>query len=335
MPLPSPSSPFACLLLGASFALAGCRCASSADDSTQGPNLLSPPATAPTPTALGAAATGTQPRTLLEWSETAYHTKLAFDGDALVLLTTKHLIRLTDRQPSAHWALPLDSRAAFFGDDVVYWDAGAVWIVGQTGGDPKRLGPLADAPQQFLGSERGFVWIESAASGGSLVRHFRGATAHTLYETQASIVASTMRDDRIYLVETTPQGWQLTGFSLDGTKLPPTTPRSTRTPAMLVAADGGVYYYDGPSSTVRRVGLGLGQETTLAEQVICSPLTVSIRVFCAQVGGLYEIPFDRREPRTLVSETGLVTSLTADEERLAWVVDVAAEKLAVRTLRLR
>lgn len=337
MPL-SPTSPLAPLLLGASLVLsAGCRRAPSSDEGRQDTSLLAAPTASPAPTALREVASGTQARTLFEAPESAYHTTLELDGDALVLLTTTHLIRLTEGRPPARWPLPLEGRAAFFGDSVVYWNAGAVWAVAKTGGEPKRLGTLADPPQLFLGSERGFVWLERTASGGSVLRHFRGDVPHTLYETQKQAVAPTMREDRIYFVENDPaQGWRLTGVSLDGKKLPPTTVRSGRTPSMLAAVSSGVYYYDGPSSSVRRLGLGLGEETTLAERVICSPLVVSIGVFCAQVGGLYEIPLDGRPTRPLVQEAGgPVTALTADEERLVWVVDVAAEKLAVRSLRLR
>lgn len=332
----SKASPVASLLFAACFALSGgCRRTPSSDESAQGTGLLAAPAS-PAPSAAPQAAQEERVRTLLQWPETAYHTSLALEGDTLVLLTATQLIRLTEGEPPAHQALPLGAGAAFAGDSVVYWDKGALWSVAKSGSEPKRLGPLPQPPQRLLGSERGVAWIERTPSGGSVVRRLQGDAAQVLYEAEEEVVAATMREDRLYFVEgNTATGWRLTGVSLDGKRLSPTPKRAGRTPAQLAAGDNGIYFYDGPTRSVRRVNHKLEGETTLAEETICSPLTLSISVFCAQVGGLYEVPLDGRPAKPLTLETGgPVTTLVADEKRVAWVVDVAADKLAVRSIAL-
>jgi hypothetical protein len=70
-------------------------------------------------------------------------------------------------------------------------------------------------------------------------------------------------------------------------------------------------------------------------QVVCSPLVVSSRVVCAQVGGLFEIAPAVRAPRPLAAErAGPITATAATDARAYWVAESGGERLIVRSVAL-
>jgi hypothetical protein len=72
----------------------------------------------------------------------------------------------------------------------------------------------------------------------------------------------------------------------------------------------------------------------VSTQVICSPLVVSSRVVCAQVGGLFDVPASGAAPRFLASErAGPITTTAATDDRAFWVAE-NGDGLIVRAVEL-
>ena len=104
---------------------------------------------------------------------------------------------------------------------------------------------------------------------------------------------------------------------------------------MLALGPDGVYFYDGPERGIRRLSFDLGREDAVSTNVICSPIAVSDRAICAQVGGLFDLPPGGNGPRFLASERqGPVTALAASGEQLFWVAESGNDRLVVRSAPL-
>jgi hypothetical protein len=85
---------------------------------------------------------------------------------------------------------------------------------------------------------------------------------------------------------------------------------------MLAAGPDGVYFYDGPKQGVRKLSFDLEREDAVSTHVVCSPLAVSTRVVCAQVGGLFELPTSGGTPRFLAAErAGPITATATTDHR--------------------
>jgi hypothetical protein len=165
---------------------------------------------------------------------------------------------------------------------------------------------------------------------------FAGKTPRVLYRTQDHIAAAAMLEDRMFFVERQADGsWRIGRVSTGEAGSAFSYVHRGRAPSMLVPAPDGIYFYDGPTRSVRRSSLDLKEETVFAENVICSPLAVSDRVVCGHVEGVFEIPGKGKAPRVLSPETvGPIAAIAADETRAVWVVDTAENQLAVRSLPL-
>jgi hypothetical protein len=108
-----------------------------------------------------------------------------------------------------------------------------------------------------------------------------------------------------------------------------------RPPASLARGPDGIYFYDGPKRGVRKLSFDLEREDAVATNVVCSPLVVSNRVVCAQVGGLFEVPASGGTPRFLAAErAGPITATAATDDRAFWVAENGNERLVVRSAAL-
>jgi len=141
--------------------------------------------------------------------------------------------------------------------------------------------------------------------------------------------------DAIYFVER-PAGsdWRIGRVPFAGGAPAFTPPRKGRAPAVLVAHHN-LFYYEGNGYEVRRLSPDLQHERSLVSGFVCSPITVSTHVYCAQVEGLFELRAEER-PHRLVpgSIARVVTDLAATPKRLLWILDAGADKLEVRDLAL-
>lgn len=330
------------MLLGTSLGLTtGCRCDSPRQDGETAESVAaSKGATATDGTAPDRSEPAPLPpqeaATLLEWQEAAYGTTLFVEETTVLLLTQTAVIRITEGAPAQKMSVPLGPGPALMGDSIVYWHDGAVRAVSKAGSEPRTLGPLPRQPQRFLATDHDFAWLERGPDGAFTLSTFRDKTPHVLYRTEEAIVSATMLADWVFFVERrADQSWRVGGASMSGKATAFSEPHSGRPPSMLASAEDGIYFYDGPTRSVRRLSPDLERETVLAKNVICSPLAVSDRVVCAHVGGIFEIPGEGIPPRTLsVAPKGPTATIAADRQRVVWVTDAGENQLAVRSLAL-
>lgn len=334
-----------CILLCSGMGLcAGCRCDSLPTERTQQSTAAAPTDAAATDPRLNdptanpetAASMPGLAKTLLDWKESAYGTTLLLDGPAVLLLTQTAIIHIPEGAPAQKMSVPLGPGPALMGDSIIYWHDGAVRAVSKQGSEPRTLGRLDRQPQRFIATQHGFVWLEGSPGGPFSLATFRGKTPQVLYRTEQPIVAATMLADWVFFVEVVAgTTWRIGGVSMAGKTAAFSDTHTGRPPSMLASAEDGIYFYDGPTRSVRRLSPDLEQEAVLTKDVICSPLSVSTRVACARVGGIFEIPGTGGAPRVLVSESkGATAAIAVDEQRLVWVVDTAENQLAVRSLVL-
>jgi len=104
---------------------------------------------------------------------------------------------------------------------------------------------------------------------------------------------------------------------------------------MLVAGPDGIYFYDGPDRGVLRVSFDLTQMHPVLENAICSPLTVSSRLVCAHLGGVFDVPHPGSKPRLIALETGgPIASIQATEKTVYWIVDSGKNQLTAKSAPL-
>lgn len=274
--------------------------------------------------------------TFLEWPESAYHAKLTIEDGAALLVTPTAAIRVSNGKPAEKMALPFGHTTAIFDDSIVYWHDGAIRAVTKAGEEPRTLAALEQEPVALFGSMARFGWLARSSHGAHSLHTLQGRSPRELYQTAHAVVAATMREDWVFFVERLEQAsWRAAGLSTIGHARAFSKTHGGRAPSMLATGKDGIYFYDGPTRSVRRLSPDLAQETVLAEGVICSPLAVSDRVVCGHVEGVFEIPHAGATPRILsVEKGGPIAAIAADETHAAWLVDSGSGQLRLRWLEL-
>lgn len=322
----APVSLFGWLLLAA----VGCSRPASQEraDESQRPlmsNVASAPAKAPRP----------QPRSLYQFDTSAYTATLAAadDDDSLYVLTSHAAHRLREGEPASRWALELGDTPALSTRGIVYWLDGALRVVPKRGGPADVLARVPRPPRRLCAAGENLAWVEPDETGTHL-RTLQGSEPRSLYRSPGELEALALMDDRAYFVERHHERWRLGTMALSGGSPRFTQPYATRTPALLVTA-GDVFFYDGPSSTVRRFSSGLEREDVVGRDVICSPLAVSARIYCSQISLLFELPRDGGPARVLAPKrSGTIAAMIATKTRLAWLLDVGENRTEVEVLPL-
>lgn len=334
----SPRLSLALLGLGAAFSV-GCRCDSS---SASRPD----PAGAHADASVSASPPGREaeePRsvigealTLLEWPESAYHAKLTLDGGSVLVVTPTAAIRVTNGKPAEKMALPFGHTATILDSSIAYWHDGALRAVAKAGEEPRTLAALEQQPVALFGSKDRLAWLTRAGDGTHSLHMLQGRSPRELYRTSLAVVAATMHDDGVFFVERLGDAaWRVGGLFAGGRTPVFSKKYSGRAPSMLAANQEGIYFYDGPTRSVRRLSLDLTQEAVIAPGVICSPLAVAERVVCAHVEGVFEIPRAGAAPRIVsVERGGPIAAIAASETHAAWLVDSDAGQLKLRWLEL-
>ena len=275
-----------------------------------------------------------EPSTLYQLDTSAYTATLAADEDeSLYVLTSHAAYRLRAGEPASHWALELGDTPALSSRGIVYWLDGALRMVPKQGGPAQILAKVPRPPQRLCAAGDNLAWVDPDASG-TILRTLDGSEPRSLYRSSGDIEALALMDDRAYFVERRREGWRLGTVGLGGGSPLFTEQHATRTPALLATA-GDVFFYDGPSSTVRRFSAGLEREDVVGRDVICSPLAVSERIYCSQISLLFELPRDGGPARSLAPKrTGTIAALVATKTRLAWLLDVGENRSEVEVLPL-
>jgi hypothetical protein len=233
----------------------------------------------------------------------------------------------------SHWALELGDTPVLSARGIVYWLDGALRMVPKRGGPAEVLANVARPPQRLCAARDNLAWVE-LDGGGSGLRTLVGSEPRSLYRSPGEIDALALMDDRAYFVERDHDRWRLGTVALGGGAPHFTQQYATRTPALLATA-GDVFFYDGPSSTVRRFSAGLDREDVVGRDVICSPLAVSERIYCSQISLLFELSRDGGPARLLAPKrSGTIVALVATKTRLAWLLDVGENRTEVEVLPL-
>lgn len=277
-----------------------------------------------------------EPTTLLEWKESAYGTTLYVRPSEVLLLTQTAALRLAGGRAPQRMSVSFGPGPALVGDTILYWHDGAVRGVDRHGSEPRRLGALERAPQRFLAAGDRFAWLDRDSNGTSSLRAFHGEKLRILYQTNRLIAAATTLEDWVFFVERAAgPSWKLGRVGLDGKPPAFSKEHPGRTPSMLASAEDGIYLYDGPNRSVLRLSPDLQEQRVVARTVICSPLAVSDRLVCAQVGGVFDVPVEGGPPRPLAPEpAGPIATIAADTERVVWVADAGERQLVVRSVPL-
>ncbi|MEO8182780.1 MAG: hypothetical protein ABI895_28440 [Deltaproteobacteria bacterium] len=274
--------------------------------------------------------------TLLEQATSAYHARLFADEEGVVLITQNGFAVFRSGEVAREHSLPLGPVAVRQSGSVVFWRSGWLRQISLGGDQDRPLVALTRAPQYLLASQRRLAWIDVDGKTRASLQTMSGDGVRVVYESEDRVCASVLRDAVVYWVLQSRDGsWRIGSIALDGQHRMLTAAHQGRPPAMLALGSDGVYFYDGPERGVRRLSFELDREDAVATQVICSPLVVSNRAICAQVGGLFDIPSGGTQPRFLVSErSGPVTALAATDDHVFWVAESGDEHLVVRTALL-
>lgn len=274
--------------------------------------------------------------TLLELAEPAYGVTLVSEPDGLYLLTRVAAYKVVPGKEPLRIPLDLGVGATLTQSSIVFWSKGSLFSVSKQGGEPRNVGKVEHQPALLVASGERFAWLERRDEKLSIQTLDR-EKPRTVYASPGSIDALVMLESSVFFVENQGDTWRIGSVPIDGGTPTFTSPRAGRPPSMLAARED-IFYYDGPRRSVLRLSQDFAHEQALADHFICSPIAVSDRVLCAQLGGLFEVPMDGRGPRLLTSDLrGPVSAITASSSSVFWVNDIGRsgeDKLALRTLPL-
>lgn len=272
-----------------------------------------------------------EPRSLGRLELSAYTSTLAADDESIYVLASSAAYRFTPGEPVARWAIELGDTPALAAGGFVYWLEGELRQVPKRGGPAETLAKVPQAPRRLCASGASIVW-EEPDQAASLLRTLDGSAPRTMYRSAGQIEALAVMDDQAYFVERSQQQWRLGTVALSGGAARFSEHRGARAPALLAAAHD-VFFYDGPSSSVRRFSSDLAREEVLARDVICSPLAVLDRVYCAQLSLLFDFSRDGGTARSLAPKrAGPITALVATRSRVAWLLDVGENRAELEVL---
>jgi hypothetical protein len=271
------------------------------------------------------------PQSLHRLELSAYTSTLTADDEGIYVLASHGAYRFIEGEPVARWAVELGDTPALTDSGFVYWLDGALRQVPKRGGPAEILAKVPRAPRRLCASGKRLVW-EEQDEAASLIRTLDGSAPRTIYRGAGQIEALSIMDDQVYFVESSGQKWRLGSVPLSGGAARFGEPHGARAPAQL-AASGDVFYYDGPSSSVRRVASDLSREEVIARDVICSPLAVADRVYCAQLSLLFDLDRNGGRARSLAPKrAGNITALVATPTRVAWLLDVGDNRAELEVL---
>ena len=190
---------------------------------------------------------------------------------------------------------------------------------------------------QIIATGKHVAWIDKDENGKFALQVLRKSKPKIIYNSKGDITASVVLKGWGFFVERTEYGvWRFVRVSLSGdASIRYSEWHKGRVPSMLSASEH-VYYYDLPARSVRRITVNLKSETTVAGEIVCSPIAaVSNRVLCARVEGIFELSKANGALRKLTQEPmGLTTAIAGSSQIVAWVGDNGNTKAVIRKLEL-
>lgn len=280
-------------------------------------------------------ATIEEPTTLLQENVSAYGTRIFSSADGAVIVTPEALFRVRQGQPTKKRIAQLGHPVARQGDDLVFWRDEKIRALPLDEGEERELLSLRQAPQFILSSGPRLAWLTKDQADIHSVQTSSAGSIHVLHASKAPLSSPAIHGEDVYFVEQGREGWRIGRASLDGSPVKFTKSRSSRPPSMLAPGPDGIFFYDGQSRGIRKLSFDLDQEESVREDAICSPLTVSNRVVCAHVGGIFDIPWVGADPRIVATEPGgPIADITATEHTTYWVADGGENRMIVRSAPL-
>jgi hypothetical protein len=271
------------------------------------------------------------PERLATLEVSAYAATLAADDETIYVLTEHAAYGLSPDRAPARWDIELGLLPALGKRGFVYWLDGELRVAPKQGGKPEVLARVPNMPKKLSVTGERVAWLEVEA-GTTTLRTLYGSEPRVAYRSEGELEALTIVDDQAYFVERRSGEWRLGGAPLSGGAPRFSAPHVARAPAMLASSDD-VFYYDGPTSSVRRVSTDLSRESTTARDVICSPIAVTFRVYCAAVSLLFEAPKDGGPARVLTAKRGgTIAALVATPKRLAWLLEAGQNRTEVEAI---
>jgi hypothetical protein len=284
-----------------------------------------------------------EPITLATLEISAFGKTIGVDDSTVYLLSPEGFWRFSPEHKPVETRLDLGYAHALTDVDIVFWSRGAMHALAKQGGNPRELGPVPNKPRTIMAHGSHFAWLDLSEGGTFSFRILQKGVPRILYRTVNKVTSSIMLNQRIYFVEQSinsnetnpPPRWRIGGVSTDPKNSPVFGPwQRGRTPSML----GGytdIYYYDLPARSVYRLSPDLAHTETIATKTVCTPFTVSDRLLCSRVEGLFEVSKDGAYQKILTDKPmGLTTNLAASKQLVAWTSDVGEDQLALRVLPL-
>ncbi len=272
------------------------------------------------------------PVELLRLPISAYRPTLKVMDDAVYLLTEHAAYRVAAGGATQRFDLELGVGATVTDSWYVFWSDGAVQRAPKLGGKAQRVFSLPEAPQYFVGSRDDFAWLARSRDGGFSIQIPTGNQPKTLLSAGGAITALTLLQGFAFFVEASGGSWRI------GAVREPGSPKyaavkSGRPPSMLVTDGEALFYYDGERSQIVKLAPDLQSERVWVGSVICSPIAVAGAAYCGSVEGLYSVSQSAPAPHMLsLNQTSLVTALSADKTRVAWLRDTGPEQLSLELL---
>jgi hypothetical protein len=273
--------------------------------------------------------------TLYQREGSPYHARLFADEEAVVLVTQTGFTTFRAGEAPEEHAVSLGPVTIRRGGTLVFWRAGSLREISLTGEGERSLAPLPHPPRYLLASEGHLAWIQMEPETGTSLQTLSAGSVREVHDSDDNVGAAVMRGAVVYWVLHSRDGsWKIGRVGLDG-EHQLTRAHEGRPPAMLAWGPDGVYFYDGPKRGVRKLSFDLEREDAISANVVCSPLAVSTRIICAQVGGLFELPALGGTPRFLATErAGPITATAVTDDRAFWVAENGNERLVVRSAAL-
>jgi hypothetical protein len=265
----------------------------------------------------------------------AYNAGLFVDDDAIYLLTDHVAHRFVPGTSPQQIPIENGSMGAVTRSDLIYWSKGGIWRVSRTGGEAPRLASLDHQPQFFVAAGDDVAWLDMPERDKFLIQTLEHRKVRTLLDYPGRIETATMDAGRVFFVRRDDSSsWRIGSVSTRGGKPSYAAPKTGPTPSRLAVA-GDVFYYDVKSREVRRLSADLSHEETLTSELVCSPLAVSVRIYCPNMDGMFELARHRgAKPMPLFPSRQRITAVAASSRFLVWLQDAGADRLSLKMIEL-
>ncbi len=302
------------------------------DDERRSPAVALSALRSSTATPKGARRGESRAESLLDLRASAYSARLFPREGGLLVVTPSLLVEIREDGGAEKHEVDLGRLQVLLGNRVAFVRENGLFTISQEGLQEERRISLPLPPRDLVAAGPRLAWTALDEGGQHVLQTESADRVVTFFESSEELSSPVFHDEAIYFLERRPETWRVGRAPLDGSEATFGAPQTGRIPPRIVAGPDGIYYYDGPERGVRRASFDLSHVEPYAPGTICSPMVVTDRVVCAQVGGLVEVAHASAEPRSLgVEPHGPVSTLAAFRGQAYWVADYGPNRMLVRT----